>query len=142
MQSNYFSLSQCSVKVLPNEKAKTRFLLDIKNKCRELNFEEIHNRLKFLNSKKPFGMTEHFLIINTFSRKGQSLKASKVALFCLLNLMTAVKCILENFHLSFRRAYGGGSSVRCPNHPNTLLVEDYRAGDMVCPDCGLVVGDR
>lgn len=32
--------------------------------------------------------------------------------------------------------------MRCPNHPNSLLVEDYRAGDMVCPDCGLVVGDR
>ena len=93
MQSNYFSLSKCSVKVLPNEKTKTGFLLDIINKCRELNFEETHNKLKFLNSEKPFGVTEHFLIINTFSRKDQSLKALKVALFCLLNLMAAVKCI-------------------------------------------------
>ena len=30
----------------------------------------------------------------------------------------------------------------CRNHPNAPLVEDYRAGDMVCPECGLVVGDR
>lgn len=30
----------------------------------------------------------------------------------------------------------------CPSHPNAPLVEDYRAGDMICPECGLVVGDR
>ncbi|XP_063677970.1 transcription initiation factor IIB-like [Bolinopsis microptera] len=30
----------------------------------------------------------------------------------------------------------------CPSHPNVPLVEDYRAGDTVCPECGLVVGDR
>jgi transcription initiation factor TFIIB len=33
-------------------------------------------------------------------------------------------------------------AVRCPNHPDANLVEDYHAGDMVCPDCGTVVGDR
>uniref|UniRef100_A0A672J5F3 Transcription initiation factor IIB n=1 Tax=Salarias fasciatus TaxID=181472 RepID=A0A672J5F3_SALFA len=32
--------------------------------------------------------------------------------------------------------------VHCPDHPDAILVEDYRAGDMICPDCGLVVGDR
>ncbi|KAE8610687.1 hypothetical protein XENTR_v10012202 [Xenopus tropicalis] len=32
--------------------------------------------------------------------------------------------------------------VTCPNHPDALLVEDYRAGDMICSECGLVVGDR
>uniref|UniRef100_A0A673H6Q0 Transcription initiation factor IIB n=1 Tax=Sinocyclocheilus rhinocerous TaxID=307959 RepID=A0A673H6Q0_9TELE len=32
--------------------------------------------------------------------------------------------------------------VQCPNHPDAILVEDYRAGDMICPECGLVVGDR
>ncbi|KAG7277374.1 hypothetical protein CRUP_033329 [Coryphaenoides rupestris] len=32
--------------------------------------------------------------------------------------------------------------VTCPNHPDAMLVEDYRAGDMICPECGLVVGDR
>jgi len=32
--------------------------------------------------------------------------------------------------------------ISCPDHPESALVEDYRAGDMVCPECGLVVGDR
>ncbi|XP_035489054.1 transcription initiation factor IIB-like isoform X1 [Scophthalmus maximus] len=32
--------------------------------------------------------------------------------------------------------------VHCPDHPDAILVEDYRAGDMICPECGLVVGDR
>eukprot|EP00794_Sanderia_malayensis_P016158 gene16158-17781_t len=35
-----------------------------------------------------------------------------------------------------------GNRLYCQNHPNAPLVEDYRAGDMVCPECGLVVGDR
>jgi len=30
----------------------------------------------------------------------------------------------------------------CPSHPEAHLVEDYRAGDMICSECGLVVGDR
>lgn len=34
------------------------------------------------------------------------------------------------------------SKVSCPSHPDAPLVEDYRAGDLVCPECGLVVGDR
>ena len=34
------------------------------------------------------------------------------------------------------------SRVCCPSHPEAVLVEDYRAGDLVCPQCGLVVGDR
>ena len=33
-------------------------------------------------------------------------------------------------------------SVRCPQHPEAHLIEDYHAGDMICPECGLVVGDR
>nr|CAB3251283.1 transcription initiation factor IIB-like [Phallusia mammillata] len=32
--------------------------------------------------------------------------------------------------------------IHCPQHPDVPLVEDYRAGDMICPECGLVVGDR
>ena len=32
--------------------------------------------------------------------------------------------------------------LACRFHPEATLVEDYRAGDMVCPECGLVVGDR
>ena len=30
----------------------------------------------------------------------------------------------------------------CPTHPDAHLVEDYRAGDMIYSECGLVVGDR
>ena len=52
-----------------------------------------------------------------------------------------MSCIFDHV-ICFRRAAGGGSTVKCPNHPNAFLVEDYRAGDMVCPECGLVVGDR
>lgn len=32
--------------------------------------------------------------------------------------------------------------ITCHRHPNADLVEDYHAGDMICPECGLVVGDR
>ena len=34
------------------------------------------------------------------------------------------------------------ASLSCPYHPDAILMEDYHAGDMICPDCGLVVGDR
>lgn len=32
--------------------------------------------------------------------------------------------------------------VVCYAHPDSPLIEDYRAGDMICSECGLVVGDR
>ncbi|VDN04355.1 unnamed protein product [Thelazia callipaeda] len=32
--------------------------------------------------------------------------------------------------------------LECPVHPGAHLVEDHRAGDLICPECGLVVGDR
>ena len=32
--------------------------------------------------------------------------------------------------------------LSCPYHPDAILMEDYHAGDMICPDCGLIVGDR
>ncbi|KAK0178731.1 hypothetical protein PV327_007594 [Microctonus hyperodae] len=32
--------------------------------------------------------------------------------------------------------------VCCYAHPDAPLVEDYRAGDQICSECGLVVGDR
>ena len=32
--------------------------------------------------------------------------------------------------------------LACRYHPDAVLVEDSRAGDMICPQCGLVVGDR
>ena len=34
------------------------------------------------------------------------------------------------------------ATVQCPHHPGSNLIEDYRAGDMICSECGLVVGDR
>ena len=34
------------------------------------------------------------------------------------------------------------ASVSCRYHPDASLIEDYRAGDLICPECGLVVGDR
>ncbi|XP_053381051.1 transcription initiation factor IIB-like isoform X2 [Mercenaria mercenaria] len=37
---------------------------------------------------------------------------------------------------------GRGAQIACPEHPDTPLVEDYHAGDLICPECGLVVGDR
>ncbi|CAF1085714.1 unnamed protein product [Adineta steineri] len=32
--------------------------------------------------------------------------------------------------------------LACRFHPEAILIEDYRAGDMICPECGLVAGDR
>uniref|UniRef100_A0AC35UHY7 Transcription initiation factor IIB n=1 Tax=Rhabditophanes sp. KR3021 TaxID=114890 RepID=A0AC35UHY7_9BILA len=32
--------------------------------------------------------------------------------------------------------------ISCPHHPNEPLIEDHRAGDVICPKCGTVVGDR
>jgi transcription initiation factor TFIIB len=33
-------------------------------------------------------------------------------------------------------------AVLCETHPNADLIEDHSAGDTVCSECGLVVGDR
>ena len=32
--------------------------------------------------------------------------------------------------------------MKCKYHPDAILTEDYRAGDLICTECGLVVGDR
>ncbi|CAF1041879.1 unnamed protein product [Rotaria sp. Silwood1] len=32
--------------------------------------------------------------------------------------------------------------LACRFHPTSELIEDYRAGDMICSQCGLVVGER
>merc|ERR1719187_2913497 len=37
---------------------------------------------------------------------------------------------------------GRFNEVCCPHHPDAHLIEDYRAGDQICSECGLVVGDR
>jgi len=34
------------------------------------------------------------------------------------------------------------AALTCQYHPDAHLMEDYHAGDMICPECGLVVGDR
>lgn len=34
------------------------------------------------------------------------------------------------------------SSLSCPSHPEAFLIDDSRAGDVICSLCGLVVGDR
>lgn len=34
------------------------------------------------------------------------------------------------------------SILTCSRHPEATLIEDHRAGDMICSTCGLVVGDR
>ena len=34
------------------------------------------------------------------------------------------------------------AKVACRFHPDAPLIEDYRAGDQICSECGLVVGDR
>ncbi|XP_015791881.1 transcription initiation factor IIB [Tetranychus urticae] len=39
--------------------------------------------------------------------------------------------------MSYRKA-----KIGCREHPDATLIEDYRAGDMICSECGLVVGDR
>lgn len=35
-----------------------------------------------------------------------------------------------------------GPSISCRYHPDAILIESHHAGDMVCSECGLVVGDR
>ena len=37
---------------------------------------------------------------------------------------------------------GMSSRVACKFHPEAALIEDHRAGDQICSECGLVVGDR
>lgn len=44
--------------------------------------------------------------------------------------------------LSHFRHEGMSNKVVCYAHPESPLIEDYRAGDMICSECGLVVGDR
>ena len=34
------------------------------------------------------------------------------------------------------------AAMFCPYHSTAYLVEDDRAGDVICSECGLVVGDR
>lgn len=47
-----------------------------------------------------------------------------------------------SFFNVFSSSSGQKCSVSCRHHPEAPLIEDYRAGDMICSECGLVVGDR
>ena len=33
---------------------------------------------------------------------------------------------------------GRFNEVCCPHHPDAHLIEDYRAGDQICSECGVV----
>ena len=46
------------------------------------------------------------------------------------------------FCLSYSRHDFGSMKICCSAHPDAPLIEDYRAGDQICSECGLVVGDR
>jgi transcription initiation factor TFIIIB Brf1 subunit/transcription initiation factor TFIIB len=32
--------------------------------------------------------------------------------------------------------------MRCPTHPKAEVRIDARAGDVICTECGVVIGDR
>lgn len=49
---------------------------------------------------------------------------------------------LPNYLCDLSRADGVTNKVCCYAHPDAPLIEDYRAGDQICSECGLVVGDR
>jgi hypothetical protein len=34
------------------------------------------------------------------------------------------------------------NKLTCPNHPQALLIDDHRTGDVICTECGLVVGEK
>ena len=34
------------------------------------------------------------------------------------------------------------NQVHCKYHPTATLIEDHKAGDLICPKCGLVVAER
>lgn len=62
-----------------------------------------------------------------------------------LPLSASFSCLLSCWITSLLFFFCSGDAltlprVQCPNHPDAILVEDYRAGDMICPECGLVVG--
>jgi transcription initiation factor TFIIB len=60
---------------------------------------------------------------------------------------TEFKDVIESFFQSpfgdlARMMNNKSAMVSCKFHPNAPLIEDYRAGDQICSECGLVVGDR
>jgi len=49
---------------------------------------------------------------------------------------------IRHTHGVVKMMKGDPTGVYCKEHPDAPLVEDYRAGDQICSECGLVVGDR
>lgn len=56
-------------------------------------------------------------------------------------LLYLFHCILIVLLLNFF-VFSYKDKVVCVHHPDAPLIEDYRAGDMICSECGLIVGDR
>lgn len=48
----------------------------------------------------------------------------------------------RNFFTKLLNFHSYKDKVVCNHHPDAPLIEDYRAGDMICSECGLIVGDR
>ena len=34
------------------------------------------------------------------------------------------------------------NKLACPNHPQGLLIDDHHTGDVICTECGLVLGEK
>lgn len=69
----------------------------------------------------------------------------KISISCGFQLAPDVSFYLTKFWLKCTFLCGFRSEanrVVCYAHPDAPLIEDYRAGDMICSECGLVVGDR
>lgn len=49
---------------------------------------------------------------------------------------------MQNYLLAINVRRSDTNKVCCYAHPEAPLIEDYRAGDQICSQCGLVVGDR
>ena len=57
--------------------------------------------------------------------------------------MCAVCGVRDNRYVTCGYSHSGaGAKIACPYHPDAVLIDDSHAGDMICPDCGLVVADR
>ncbi len=86
------------------------------------------------------------MIIHRTEDKNSEIKSQKLKLINLTKwdqgnfinlLLNLIKFLLI---ISYQRSYG--NTIKCESHPEAPLIEDHRAGDMICSQCGLVVGDR
>lgn len=61
-------------------------------------------------------------------------------MYFMKNINNSIVSSTQNIFFSSRP--DASNRVCCYAHPDSPLIEDYRAGDMICSECGLVVGDR